>query len=340
MRLLHADSLTLEEFFEPRVPPYAILSHTWDAEEVSFQDLHNNPHHHQMAGYGKIKESCRLALFYGLKYVWIDTCCIDKSSSAELSEAINSMFRWYENSAFCFVYLPDVPWSRNIFEDTSAFGNSRWHTRGWTLQELLAPRKLIFFASNWKKLFAWGNSLRHPGQVLFHTDERYTNLLRQITGIEPHASGWEDARIATKLSWISRRETTRVEDIAYCLLGVLGVQMPLLYGEGDYAFQRLLINVMERDNSYDIFLAGYNLLLSKWERGRDYLLPRTPAMYGGCSNLSRIGKKAASRSKHYSVTNAGLHIEAPIVRLSPILFLAFLYSTTDEDPRAIALPLR
>ncbi|KXJ88113.1 heterokaryon incompatibility protein-domain-containing protein, partial [Microdochium bolleyi] len=247
MRLLNAETICLEEYFEESVPKYAILSHTWGPGEVSFQDLNQDPNHKSKAGYHKIAESCRLAVQYGYGYVWVDTCCIDKSSSAELSEAINSMCRWYENSGVCFVYLADVPSDDDVFDDNSAFSQSRWHSRGWTLQELLAPKQHVFFGSNWGRIARYRALMKETTDIDLISDLYYLDS----------PSPWKKCSVATKLSWASRRRTTRKEDIAYCLLGLLEVQIPLLYGEGDNAFRRLLIKLMEQDNSHDIFLAGY-----------------------------------------------------------------------------------
>ena len=136
MRLLNTSSINIYVFSGDEIPEYAILSHTWGDEEVSLQEL-DKDESRAKAGYSKIQSCCALANLQGWQYVWIDTCCIDKSSSAELSEAINSMFRWYRDAKVCYAYLEDV--AINSHEDSMvAFRKSRWFTRGWTLQELLA----------------------------------------------------------------------------------------------------------------------------------------------------------------------------------------------------------
>ncbi|KAI1328977.1 heterokaryon incompatibility protein-domain-containing protein [Xylariaceae sp. FL0255] len=238
MRLLNAHTREFKEFFNADVPPYAILSHTWEAEEVSLQEF---PQANAIAkaGYRKIDKFCQLITKLGFTYGWVDTCCIDKSSSAELSEAINSMFKWYEKSTICIAYLADVPGNLDI---TSSAGQdlakSRWWTRGWTLQELLAPPAVSFIASNWEDV---------------GTRDSLAELISDITGIGYNlltTGGLEYYRqgrlerlrtttIAEKLSWAAKRTTTRKEDTAYCLLGLCGVNMPLLYGEGSAAFLRL-----------------------------------------------------------------------------------------------------
>jgi hypothetical protein len=155
MRLLQSDgdgNTSLTEFFEDDIPEYAILSHRWGAEEVTFKDLIDGTSKVK-AGYGKIQFCGEQARRDRLEYFWVDTYCIDKSSSAELSEAINSMFRWYQKAARCYVHLSDVSILKRKVSDTyaectweSAFRASKWFTRGWTLQELLAPRLVEFFS--------------------------------------------------------------------------------------------------------------------------------------------------------------------------------------------------
>src|SRR6266702_4059585 len=144
MRLLNTGNFEVKSFEDDEVPPYAILSHTWDEEEVTLQDMEGTRAVNKK-GYEKVKHCCSVASANGFEYVWIDTCCIDKASSAELSEAINSMYLWYQEAKECYAYLADVP-------SKSKFSGSRWFTRGWTLQELIAPSTVMFFDEEWKKL--------------------------------------------------------------------------------------------------------------------------------------------------------------------------------------------
>ena len=145
MRLIESTTLELHEFDGKNIPDYAILSHRWEGEEVSFSD-HTTGRGKHLKGWSKIVECCILAAIDGIKYVWIDTCCIDKSSSSELQEAINSMYRWYERSCICYAFLSDVSYSENDQDAwRKAFKESKWFTRGWTLQELLAPSKVSFY---------------------------------------------------------------------------------------------------------------------------------------------------------------------------------------------------
>lgn len=220
MRLINASELRLYEFYEAKIPKYAILSHTWGDEEVSLQML-GKSESKKLDGYIKIKRCCDLALSQGWKYVWIDTCCIDKTSSADLSEAINSMYRWYENAQVCYVYMADVS-SNN---EHLPFYGSRWFSRGWTLQELLAPWTVVFYDADWNDIGTkWG----------------LIDNISYITGItKEYMIDHKRANIAAKMSWASRRRTTRSEDTAYSLMGLFDINMPLLYGEGSKAFMRL-----------------------------------------------------------------------------------------------------
>ncbi|KAM0796000.1 heterokaryon incompatibility protein-domain-containing protein [Usnea florida] len=252
MRLLNTSTLKLHEFFDDDIPEYAILSHTWGKEEVSFHDLQNKKPGRLdgLKGYMKIKACCALAKSDSYKYVWIDTCCIDKTSSSELSEAINSMYQWYRNARVCYVYLVDV-WIGKQREDSlrwaQEFRESRWFTRGWTLQELLAPRLMLFFDKDWGCL---GDKAS------------LKNELSSITGIQQdHIFKHTSASAAQKMSWASGRKTTRLEDMAYSLMGIFNVNMPLLYGEGSNAFIRLQHEIVKISDDESIFAWEDDLLL-------------------------------------------------------------------------------
>ncbi|KAK1676716.1 heterokaryon incompatibility protein-domain-containing protein, partial [Colletotrichum godetiae] len=240
MRLLNVETRKLREFVIS-VPEYAILSHTWGDDEVTFQDL-DCPDHTKKRGYTKIDGFCCLAAKNGFEWVWVDTCCIDKTSSAELSEAINSMYRWYKDSQICYAYLEDIQPDDDLNGFDRQFGNSRWFTRGWTLQELLAPPAVSFFNAAWKELGTRSSLAREIGSITSIP----TDFLR-----DRHV---HRAKVAERMSWAARRQTTRVEDRAYSLLGIFDVNMPLLYGEAEKAFERLQIEVM-RQSSDDSILA-------------------------------------------------------------------------------------
>ena len=237
MRLLQYNNngdFSLTEFFEGDIPKkYAILSHRWGPEEVTLADLKNG-YYKKMAGYGKIQFCGEQAKRDGLQYFWVDTCCIDKSNSTELAEAINSMFRWYQDATKCYVYLRDVSRPRNHLanrstEDwVSTFRNSEWFRRGWTLQELIAPASVDFFCKEGELLGNKASLERH---------------ICEVTGIPAKALRGiplSDFSVAERLSWAASRETFRQEDKAYSLLGMFGIYLPLIYGEGkENAFIRL-----------------------------------------------------------------------------------------------------
>jgi hypothetical protein len=238
MRLLYYNNngeFSLTQFFDD-IPPYAILSHTWGLEEVTFKDIMDGTGEDK-PGYKKIRFCAQQAADDGLQYFWVDTCCIDKSSSAELQEAINSMFRWYQNAAKCYVYLSDVSIrkrkaSHRFSEYTweSAFRSSKWFTRGWTLQELLAPGPDLveFFSQRGDRL---GDKRTLEQQI------------HEITGITITAlrgTPLSQFDVDDRLLWAENRETTREEDKAYSLFGIFDIQIPLLYGEGkNKALKRL-----------------------------------------------------------------------------------------------------
>jgi len=237
MRLLQFNKdgdFCLTEFFEDDIPKYAILSHRWEAGEVTFKDLTDGTSKGK-AGYGKIQFCGEQARHDKLEYFWVDTCCIDKSSSAELSEAINSMFRWYREAARCYVYLSDVSKADQKASDTSAgcswesaFRASKWFTRGWTLQELLAPRLVEFYSREGKSL---GDK---------RTLEQQIHEITRVPALALRENCLSHFDVNERFSWAKSRQTTRGEDKAYSLFGIFDVQMPLLYGEGAVkAFQRL-----------------------------------------------------------------------------------------------------
>lgn len=211
--------------------------------EVTFADYQNPTTRQNLAGYAKIEYSCKQALEDNLEYVWIDTCNIDKSSSAELSEAINSMFRWYKKSSVCYAFLEDLDFSSDSDEavHSSSLAACRWFTRGWTLQELIAPDDLVIYGRGWTR---------------FGTKEEKKKPLSLITGIdEDILTGpltCNDASVARRMSWAARRQTTRTEDASYCLLGIFDVNVPLLYGEGDKAFFRLQEQILKASNDMTI----------------------------------------------------------------------------------------
>ncbi|KAI0842623.1 HET-domain-containing protein [Hypoxylon sp. FL0890] len=332
MRLLHVHTRELEEYSGEFTPPYAILSHTWCKHEVTFQDL-SKPDHKSYQGYAKIDGCCQQAAKDGLDYVWIDTCCIDKSSSAELSEGINSMFQWYKNSAICYVYLSDVLANDDPFSTPSDFRQSRWFTRGWTLQELLAPMELVFFDTNWDEIQigritrslgpARGDQISSAIQNQEHCLNRLglLTLLSDITNIPKRALDTGDFSqfcAAARFAWAADRETTRVEDRAYSLLGLLEVNMPLVYGEGNKAFIRLQEEVIKSRDDDSLLAWGYGLISKEQPRiHADSVLAQSPFDFRHCHSLQKLGTEETSpdvplTTTHSAMTNIGMQLAIPI----------------------------
>ena len=190
----------------------------------------------------KIREACRIARENGYRYLWIDSCCIDKTSSSELSESINSMYRWYALADVCYAFLADVPAEEDHRRDESRFRCSRWFRRGWTLQELIAPLKVVFLAEDWTVI---GSKLSLGELIAEITNIDYSALL--------HVEPLDEFSVAQRFSWASGRKTTRVEDRAYSLLGIFDINMPTLYGEGERAFHRLQEEIMRRTPDQSLF---------------------------------------------------------------------------------------
>lgn len=321
MRLLNTSSLELHEFSAKTIKPYAILSHTWgeDHEEPTYEDFRSgNPR--KRAGFQKIEGACAEARRNGLGFIWVDSCCIQKSSSAELSESINSMFQWYENAKVCYIYLSDVAstFAPDLDDPPSEFIASRWFTRGWTLQELIAPGSAIFFARDWMKI---GSRYELRESLVAITGIGYVVFVGQ-----KHSAAEEPGKrahlianilgafsIAQKMSWASKRRTTRAEDMAYSLLGIFGVNMPLLYGEGERAFIRLQEEIMRDSDDQTLFAWRSEELPPPTTQPplRVGLLASSPAAFADSGHIVRP-KKAKSKSP-YSMTNRGLHIQLRLV---------------------------
>ncbi|RYP63425.1 hypothetical protein DL771_009278 [Monosporascus sp. 5C6A] len=260
MRLLNTDDFEVNEVPYDQIPEYAILSHTWGDDEYTFEDVKARVGRDKK-GFKKVEQCCSRAKADGFKYVWIDTCCIDKTSSAELSEAINSMYLWYYEAKRCYAYLADVP-------PKSTIKDSRWFTRGWTLQELIAPSDVHFLAKDWTDLGTKRGGLKQD--------------VSECTGIPVGILSGEDdlgaASIAQRMSWAATRETTRLEDRAYSLMGIFGINMPLLYGEGERAFVRLQEEIMKFSDDHSLFA---------WESPdlRGGLLATSPAAFKGSKDI-------------------------------------------------------
>ncbi|KAH6847019.1 putative ankyrin repeat-containing protein [Chaetomium sp. MPI-CAGE-AT-0009] len=295
MRLLNTTTRKLEAFSTP--PLYAILSHRWSAEEVTFQDIQDGNAELKETAYAKILHTCSIAAAGGIDYVWIDTCCIDKTSSAELSEAINSMCRWYREAVVCYAYLADVP--------NKKFTQSEWFRRGWTLQELIAPSVVIFLDSGWQEI---------------GTKSSLQPAVSKATGIPAEVllgGNLGNTSVAQRMSWAARRETTVVEDLAYCLLGIFDVNMPMLYGEGVKAFIRLQEEILKVTDDLSLFV---------WkEEGADRSTGLLAPSPGAFRYSGAVKRSKPTNSPSLTMDNKGIHLSIPLVtvkrRTSPFAII-------------------
>lgn len=317
MHLLHCTkgdfdqplAIHLEQVGE-QPPPYATLSHVWGDGEVTFQDCEDVEDITCLSritlkkGYAKLAAACERALQDGLGYVWVDTCCINKSSSAELSEAINSMFRWYEMSQTCYAYLDDLHDRFNLRD----LRKSRWFMRGWTLQELIAPADVVFLTAEWQEI---GTKATLAKQISSIARIRECIL---VDGLYAH-----DTSIAEKISWAAGRRTTREEDHAYSLLGLFDVHMPPIYGEGGpSAFRRLQEQIMHTSTDHTIF--------TWWGQGSSItsgILALSPDHFFGAKlhpvefDVYRQAFDLYQAKPEFTVTNYGLKIQIPIAEIGP-----------------------
>ncbi|POS80048.1 hypothetical protein DHEL01_v201566 [Diaporthe helianthi] len=317
MRLLETDKLEVAFVRDDAIPPYAILSHTWADNEISLQDMQGSSTKHtprKSRSLKKCTDAARLAASHGYRWIWIDTCCIDKTSSAELSEAINSMYKWYENASVCYVFLEDYPMDKQEanerleeLPETWTLHESRWATRGWTLQELVAPKVVRLYTKDWHYM-----GEKHDPSVC--------NALMRATGIETGVLSGHVAvaeiSVANRMKWASKRLTTRPEDLAYCLMGLFGVNMPLLYGEGgSRAFIRLQEQILKETDDESIFAwelqprdedeaAQHN------DEGMHGLLATSPSCFQNIRSIYLMpwGFQSPS-SVPWSMTNRGLHVQ-------------------------------
>ncbi|KAK3641344.1 hypothetical protein LTR56_011372 [Elasticomyces elasticus] len=244
MRLLNVDNLDFKEFRDEDAPPYVAASHRWlNDGETTYQDA---KHRRSSAGYQKVEAFAKYIRkeLAPIRWLWIDTACINKESAAELSEAINSMFEWYRGAQICLAYLADV-------NSVSTIASSVWWKRGWTLQELLAPRLVLFVTKEWHVIGHKGCSTCGECQPILGS-----NLEKSISGItripEPVLHDHQASHtlsVHEKLKWMEGRETSRPEDMSYALFGILDVTLPVIYGERyKGARERLLAAIREREN--------------------------------------------------------------------------------------------
>ena len=298
MRLINVDSLDIESSLR-ETEQYAILSHRWGTLEVKFADwasvidkvkdqITKPQVDDPTTGINKIAKACLQCRNLKLRYLWIDTCCIDKRSTSEESESINSMFSWYQEAKFCLVYLQDIGKG-----SSKAFSESEWFTRGWTLQELLAPKDVTFFDRDWNNI---GTKTSRSSEI-----EKATRIAHR------HMINFKTASIATRMSWQAGRQTTRAEDLAYSMFGIFDVAMDLRYGERDKAFRRLqeqIINSHPLDESI--------LAWTSNEFGDDeqpgILAPR-PDCFKNSTNLTVQSPSHKYKPRNtYHLSNKGLEI--------------------------------
>lgn len=322
MRLISTETLKIQEFGFEQIPEYAILSHRWGQYELTLQDVQGQIWTREGFGnetskveaFRKIEQCCARAKSDAFEYAWIDSCCIDKTSSAELSEAINSMYLWYYKSTRCYAFLADVP--------LTTFEKSEWFERGWTLQELLAPSDVRFVDRDWKDL-GTKKSLRDK---ISHRTRIPVDILS--------GADLEMATIGQRMSWASHRKTTRVEDRAYSLMGVFGINMPLLYGEGERAFIRLQEEIMKVSNDHSLFA---------WKSPdtRGGLLATSPDAFVNSNNIVQY-KPFSNASGPLTVSSIGIHLELHFIGIGPGgLGKAILHCTErGREDRPLAIYVR
>ncbi|KAG2052173.1 hypothetical protein BDR06DRAFT_888562, partial [Suillus hirtellus] len=238
---------------------YAILSHRWlpGKQEPLYHQMSKEPKEipddHE-PGWKKLQSFCRTAKdVHDCEFAWSDTCCIDKTSSSELDESIRSMFRWYRNAHVCIALLSETADLAALqLQEKGESGEKAvdtWFERGWTLQELLAPSQIKFYGENWKPLIQ-GSTNDRGSKVIMEKIETLTDInMKDLKSFTPGID-----RVPEKMLWASRRRTTRMEDIAYCLIGIFDISLMITYGEGKRAFFRLMEEIVKRYDRWDLFL--------------------------------------------------------------------------------------
>ncbi|KAK0108133.1 hypothetical protein ONS95_002955 [Cadophora gregata] len=372
MRLINCETGELE-WFAVQPPPYSILSHTWDGEtEVTYQDYMNflsGRGKESRKNWAKVERSIEITLNSSerLKYIWIDTCCIDKTDTPELSEAINSMFKWYARATVCYAQIADFEsdflaapmMSVYQINNSRAPGQGqshempqihaspqltdiakrelrgcRWFTRGWTLQELIAPPTVEFYDVHW---IHFGNrnelgdlltSITSIDKKIFentgttHREQNVTSMLSRMT-------------IAKKMSWAKNRQTARTEDIAYSLLGIFGVNMAMTYGEENKAFIRLQKEIMAQYNDLSIFAWAANPTAHGVVPEFRGILAHSPAEFANAGYFEP--SRNAIANPDFTLTNNGVKINAQIRNIpnSKYLFLSLNCYDQADGPHNI-----
>lgn len=300
IRLLNAQYHDLPAEAERKLQqgrPYVIISHVWQEMEVTFEDM---PHFKtisasrsgpKFSSASKITGASDAVLRQykgGINHLWLDTVCIDKKNLTEFSAAINSMWQWYKQAEACFAYLEDFP-----SPSVPTLTQSKWFTRGWTLQELVAPRKVLFFDKDWNAI---GDKESLQRALTGRTKIAMDFLL--------HRQNISRASISQRMSWFAGRGTTVPEDTAYCLLGLFGVNMPLLYGEGrERAFRRLQEEIMRYSDDHSLFA---------WKRAvarpsGSGLLAESPDFFQETGDY--VHKPSRQNNRPFQMTNKGISID-------------------------------
>ena len=333
MRLLNTRTGEFHWIERPAETRYSILSHVWakspdDPPEQSYQDVlaiqaqvkseraqnPNLPEDEVLSRLSpKIRMCCARAREDGIDFAWVDACCIDKTSSAELTEAINSMYAWYATSTVCYAFLHDVPSSEDPYGIQSRFRLSVWFTRGWTLQELVAPATVLFFSSDW---------------ILIGGKHGLAAVIEDITGIDvdilAHHQPLNSVSVARRMYWASKRVTTRKEDEAYSLMGIFGVKMPTIYGEGDGAFFRLQEEILKSVSDQSIFAWDLDRtvgLTAESTASAQLLLASSPAAFSHSGSVKSAPRLFPNFPSHpvYSTTPHGIRTRLPYYPLNEVI---------------------
>ncbi|KAI1797106.1 heterokaryon incompatibility protein-domain-containing protein [Ganoderma leucocontextum] len=363
MRLLDTRTGNFVWVNHPEKTRYAILSHVWSREpgvEQTYHDIVRIQGDVRRAritdptipadevlrrASSKIRNACRYALSDGLPFIWIDAPCIDKTSSAELSEAINSMYEWYRLSTVCYAFLHDVdadedPYEADEFGKASSFRLSVWHTRGWTLQELIAPATVVFLSRDWRMIGG-----KH----------RLADVVQDVTGIDAsiltHSRPLDTIPVARRMFWASKRQTTRKEDEAYSLMGIFGVHIPTIYGEGPKAFLRLQEEILKQIPDQTIFVwyrhAPASIGVEPRDDTHDSLLASSSAHFALSGDIKTIPKAVLARKlgipelppTTYIVTSEGIRVTFPLRPIAPSVDIGVL-ACEDADGNLLGLVLR
>lgn len=319
---IYARRLALRETIRD-VIKYAIFSHRWTASEPSYKDVCASGSSGSLgkyrstktAGLAKLVQLCETARAIGYKFVWSDTCCIDKDNTAELSEAIHAMYKWYSHSHLCIVHFA----GSSSLED---FDQEPWFTRGWTLQELLAPRRIKFFDKGWRPFTTLDNDKKD--EALMSTLLRVTRIPRDVI-VADNSHGIRGHGVWEIMSWAAPRKTSRIEDAAYCLYGLFGVHPSIAYGEGEKAFPNLVEAIAERYHSWDVFA------WSGEASERHPALPSSPVCYARWDKAMVSGEVGMTE---FTLMPHGLRLTSV-----PLIPMVFASETRNSDGESFTVTL-